>query len=414
MDDFAARLRGLMAERGLSGRALARQMPCDPALISRFINARQQPSAEMAARLDEVLETGGELAGLLDRRGVLKLGLAVTLTPQALRVALAEAAGEAVEFTQAASATAVGAGTFAHLGAVVAELDQSYPRQAPGGLFPVARTYRAQVQRLISGPCTLAQKRDLYVYAAWFSELLAWLSHDLGAPLAAHAWAADCFEHARQAGHGELCGWAADAMASIALYARQPAHAVETALAGLAHVPAGHPLTVRLRTQAARGHARLGQRDACETLIADAEQEYSRLPAQQSVRAGDGGLLAAFAVTAYPTSCYVWLGDFIKAATYGRRALEIYESASADERSPSREAIARVDLALALAGQGQPGEAAELGCQALGSPRLTGSVLSRARDLDAALAARYPGQEDAARFHARCQTATSGHRQISA
>ena len=91
-------------------------------------------------------------------------------------------------------------------------------------------------------------------------------------------------------------------------------------------------------------------------------------------RAGGGSLLAAFAVTAYPASCHVWLGDFAKAASYGRRAIEVHESASPEERSPSREAIARVDLAIAVAGQGEPGEAAELGCQALGSPRLTGSV----------------------------------------
>jgi hypothetical protein len=285
--------------------------------------------------------------------------------------------------------------------------------QPPGSLFPVARAYRAQVQRLIGGPCTLAQRRDLYVYAAWFSEVLAWTSQDLGAPLAAHAWAVDCFEHARQAGHGELCGWAADAMASIALYSRQPARAVEAALAGLAWVPAGHPLGVRLRAQAARGHAKLGQRGACETLLAETEREYARLPARSSVRAAGGGLLAAFAATAYPASCYVWLGDFAKAADYGRRALEVHESASAGDRSPSREAIARVDLALALAGQGEPGEAAELGCQALGSPRLTGSVLSRARDLDAALSARYPGQADAARFHAQYQAATAQPREIT-
>lgn len=414
MDDFAEQLRALMAGRGLSGRALARKVPCDPALISRFVNSKQQPSAEMAQRLDDVLEAGGALVAVLDRRGVLKLGVAVSLSPQALRLALAEAAGEAVEFTQAASATAVGAGTFAHLDAVVAELDRSYPVQAPAGLFPIARSYRAQVQRLISGPCTLGQKRDLYVYAAWFSEMLAWLNHDLGEPLAAHAWAVDCFEHARQAGHGELCGWAADAMASIALYSRQPARAIEAASAGLRWVPGGHTLGVRLRAQAARGHARLGERDACETLIGEAEREYACLPARSTGRTAGGSLLAAFAVTAYPASCYVWMGDFAKAAGYGRRALEVHQSAAAEDRSPSREAIARVDLALSLAGQGEPGEAVELGCQALASPRLTGSVLSRARDLDAALAARFPGQQDTARFRAQYASATAAHRAITA
>ncbi len=414
MDDFAGQLGALMAERGLGVRALARKVPCDPSLISRFVNGRQQPSPDMAQHLDDALEAGGGLTACLDRREVLRLGLALSLTPQALGAALAESAGEAMEFTQAASTTAVGAGTFAHLDTVVAELDRSYPVQPPAGLFPVARAYRAQVQRLISGPATLTQRHELYVYAAWFSEALAWLSHDLGAPLAAHAWAVDCFEHARQAGHGELCGWAADAMASIALYSGRPSRAIEAAVAGLARVPDRHPLGVRLRAQAARGHARLGEGDGCETLIAEAEREYGRLPGRPPLRPAGSALLSDFAVTAYPASCYVWLGDFAKAAGYGRRAVEVHESVTPAQRSPSREAIARIDLALAMAGQGDPGEAAELGCQALRSPRLTGSVLGRARDLDSALAARYPGQADASRFRAQYQSAAERHCEIKA
>jgi len=53
MDDFAGRLREVMAGRGLGVRALARRMPCDPAPISRFSYGRQQPSPEMASRLDD-------------------------------------------------------------------------------------------------------------------------------------------------------------------------------------------------------------------------------------------------------------------------------------------------------------------------------------------------------------------------
>lgn len=375
MDEFAERLRALMAERGFGVRALARTVPCDPALISRFANGEQSPSAQMARHLDEVLAAGGELIASLGRRDALKLGLAVSLTPGALRCALAEAAGEALEFTRSASATTVGAGTFAHLDEVIAALGRSYPVQAPGALFPVVRSYRAQVQRFIDGPCTLSQKRELYVHTAWLSETMAWLSHDLGAPLAAHARAVDCLEHAR---------------------------------------PAAHPLGVRLRTQAARGHARLGERDACQALIDEAERRYERMPGSTAIRGGGGSLLAAFAVTAYSASCWVWLGDFAKAAGYARRAVEVHESASAAERSPTREAIARVDLAIAVAGQGGPGEAAELGCQALDSPRLTGSVLSRARDLHAVLAHRYPGQEEAARFRARYEHATACRQDVAA
>ncbi len=64
MGSFAEALTALMAERGVSGSALARQVPCDRALISRYLSGRQQPSRRMACRVDEVLCAGGKLASL--------------------------------------------------------------------------------------------------------------------------------------------------------------------------------------------------------------------------------------------------------------------------------------------------------------------------------------------------------------
>jgi transcriptional regulator with XRE-family HTH domain len=415
MTGFGNELCRLLEERGMSLREAARRAPCDSGYLSKVAHGTRRPSDELAGRLDRMLGAEGTLAALAaTRRDVLKLGLAAPLTPEALRLVLAESAGDAMEFTAEASATAVGKSTFAQLDAVADGLDRAYSAQAPAGLFPLARHYRARVQRLAAGPCTLAEKRELYVYAARLSEILAWLAHDLGNPLAAHAWAVDCFEHADQAGHGELCGWATDAMASVALYAGRPRRVIEAAMAGLARVPAGHVLAVRLQAQAARGHARLGERDACMALIAAAEGNSARPPAQQGEQAPGDALLAAFAVTSYPASCHVWLGDFAAAVAYARRAVEVHESSQGSGSSPSREAIARIDLAIALAGQGEPGEAAALGCQALGSPRMVDSVRARACDLDTILAARYPGQVDAAVFRARYAQMAAAHRGITA
>jgi transcriptional regulator with XRE-family HTH domain len=65
---FAEALRALMDERGISGHALARQVPCNPAYVSRLANGKQQPSRQMARRLDKVLDAGGELAALAPPR----------------------------------------------------------------------------------------------------------------------------------------------------------------------------------------------------------------------------------------------------------------------------------------------------------------------------------------------------------
>lgn len=400
MTSFAAQLRTFMDARGVSGNEVARQVPCDAALVSRYVNGRQHPSAKMAARLDDILGAGGRLAGLAEdasRRDALRL--ASSATPEALGRVLDGAVTEAMEFTRLTGVTGVGRGVLDHLDTAIAGISDAYCTQAPADVFPVARAYRSRVAHLAAGPCTLRETTALYVCAAWLSELLAWLAHDLGHQAAAAAYAIDSFEHADQAGHGELCAWAADAMSSIAMYAGHAGRAAETARRGIASAPAGHPLGVRLRCQAARAHARLGQREECEQSLRDAAELHDRLPARAPMRFGtDTGVLAGYAITAYPASCFVWLGDYRQAEAYGRRALTAHSAAPAGSRSPTREAIARIDLAIAVTALGEPDEGSALGVAALNSQRVTESVRSRAGDLQAVLAARYPDHPDATGF----------------
>ena len=208
-----------------------------------------------------------------------------------------------MEFTRRVGATGIGSGTFDHLELVIADLGSSYSRELPAEQFAVTRTYRVQVQDLIEGRHTLKQERELYIYAAWLDELLAWMAHDLGNPIAAHAYAIDCFEHADQAGHNELCAWAIDAMASIAMYSNRPDRAVKAAYRGINKAADDHPLAVRLRAQAARAHARQGQRLECEALFVEANELYDRLPSAPPLHYGvDTIALADYALTSYPAS----------------------------------------------------------------------------------------------------------------
>lgn len=79
MDDFAGALRALMAERGISGSALARLVPCDRALICRYRSGKQPASQRMAQLIDDALGAGGTLGALVkpppNRRAVLAGGL---------------------------------------------------------------------------------------------------------------------------------------------------------------------------------------------------------------------------------------------------------------------------------------------------------------------------------------------------
>ncbi|MGO9221942.1 MAG: helix-turn-helix domain-containing protein [Streptosporangiaceae bacterium] len=77
MDDFATALHELMTERGVSVREMARRVPCDKALISRYCSGKQRPSLKLAKRCDDLLGAGGDLMALAEpsRRTVLAGGL---------------------------------------------------------------------------------------------------------------------------------------------------------------------------------------------------------------------------------------------------------------------------------------------------------------------------------------------------
>jgi transcriptional regulator with XRE-family HTH domain len=61
---FGEKLTALMNERGLSLRALARRVPCDHSHLSKLAHGDNGASEQLAARLDHVLDAGGELAAL--------------------------------------------------------------------------------------------------------------------------------------------------------------------------------------------------------------------------------------------------------------------------------------------------------------------------------------------------------------
>jgi hypothetical protein len=87
------------------------------------------------------------------------------------------------------------------------------------------------------------------------------------------------------------------------------------------------------------------------------------------------------------------------ARDHAEAALVVHESVPSASKSPSREAIARLDLATAIAQLGSPDEAVVLGSQALTSTRVVTSVLLRAGDLTKVLVNRYPKLACVREFH---------------
>jgi transcriptional regulator with XRE-family HTH domain len=67
---FAAALRRLRTERGMSLRDLARASFIGKSTVSELENGRMRPSADMATHLDDILEAGGVLAAMVIQSAV--------------------------------------------------------------------------------------------------------------------------------------------------------------------------------------------------------------------------------------------------------------------------------------------------------------------------------------------------------
>ncbi|MFE4360603.1 MULTISPECIES: tetratricopeptide repeat protein [Streptomycetaceae] len=342
-----------------------------------------------------------EVAATKRRTALMLTGLTIAAPTSAAQV-LDQAAAEAMEFTRQAEASSLGVGSLDHLELAVTDFNDAYSVMPPQQVFAETLDYRRKVDALLKAKHTHEQGRELLAYAGWLSELLAWLAHDLGSPRAGLAFANDAFVHGRQAGHGELCGWAMDAAASINLYEHRPDRALAAARQGLTQAPATHPLAVRLHAQAARASAADGDPEGFVSSLRAAQDAHQFLPARIPRRFGLDPLpLADYALTSYPATACILLGKAEDARRHAEHALSVYESAPAASRSPSREAIARIDLALAHAQLGDPDNAVALGNQALDSERVVDSVRARATDLTGYLARRYPRHGAVGELHER-------------
>lgn len=330
------------------------------------------------------------------RRTALGLGLIGALNPAALADILGESAAEALEFTRRRTMSSVGAGTLDHLEAVVIELDRASRWRPAAELFPIVRAYRQRIEQLIDGKHTFAEARELYVRAADLSVLLSRLAHDLGSHLAAEAYGIDSYRHAELAGHDEACAWAGGALASWLALAGQADKTIAAAERGLSRAPRNGPIAAQLHAKAARGYALQGHQTACAEHLVKAKNLCERLPDQSHSQVSkEACARTPYVVAGYAADCHNRLGDYQAAEREARNGLAV------DAWSPGDADVNRIRLGIALTNLGSPDEAVEHGKQALARPRFLGGVLSRARQLDAALMSRYPAEPCAQDFRER-------------
>jgi transcriptional regulator with XRE-family HTH domain len=373
MDGFAPVLRALMAERGLTVAGLARHVPCDKALISRYRSGRQEPSQRMAQRIDDTLGAAGRLAAFAS-------GPAAIAPDDDADDEIA-----ALELARRAAASDVGTATVERLEHAVDMLAIAYPGTPPAVLLPRVRRHLGYVTGLVGSRSTLAEHGRLLVTGGWLSLLAATCSIDLGMFDAAAAHLATAGQLARETGHAELAAWCLETRAWQVLTAGDYRQAAAISQAAQRLAPDGSSAQVQATAQEGRAWARIGDSRATyaalrrvEALVSplpmpqDPEHHYRYDPAKQQ---------------AYVATTLSWAGD-PAAEGYARQVLARLESFADGPPRPRRAASARLDLALTLTRTGQLDEAASTALDAVTSRLLVPSNYWRAEEVIGAVAAR--------------------------
>jgi transcriptional regulator with XRE-family HTH domain len=363
----------LMDERGISANALAAQVPCDKALISRYRNGRQHPSPRMAHRIDEALGAAGQLAALAG---------------EALVDGDDDGSGDeigALELARRAAATDVGTATVERLEQAVDSLAIAYPGIAPVALLKRVRAHLGYVTTLLEARKTLSEHRRLLTAGSWLSLLAATCMTDLGHREGASAHLTTAVELAREAGHPELLAWCLETRAWQVLTDGDYRQAKTISQAAQRVAPTNSSAFIQATAQEGRAWARLGGNRETYDALARVEALVSPLPMpdhpEHHYRYDPAKSEAYLATT------LSWIGD-PSAESHARQVLARLESPPDGPPRPRRAASARLDLALTLATTGRLDEAAGIALDAVTSRLLVPSNYWRAEEVITAVATR--------------------------
>jgi len=295
---------------------------------------------------------------------------------------------EAIELIRRAEVSDVGTATMAAIDTGADLLCRSYTSTPPAELLIPLRAYRGYTVGLLDGRTTLAQRRKLTVTAGWLSLLAAICQIDLHQYRAAALNLEAARSMAVEADEPQLVAWVLETQAWQALTDGHYRDSLALCQAGRDLVPVGTSAHVQLTVQEARALARLGLPTDTHRRLDAAAGSLDRMPRPEHPE--HHFQFDPRKLVGYTATTLAWLGDDHDAAEEAARlAVDQYDVQSIDGRWARRLALARIDLALVLAGADQPDEAVHLTGLALDSRRMVTSNLWRLAEVDRQLSSRY-------------------------
>jgi tetratricopeptide (TPR) repeat protein len=315
--------------------------------------------AEFGHSIGELLAPAGEPRAQV-------VAIAAPLVPVDIHRLVTDSARESSQFAQWADSLGVGDLALTTLWLRVQELASGYVHAAMVPVFRSLEALRDELFDLLREP-EPGQARDLYLLTGLVCGMLAHASGNLGEFKAAHVQMCTALVCARKAGHPTLSAWVLGVRALQCEWNGHPAESLTytaRAHAYLADEYEASSVGVWIDAIEARACARLGRPEDATRALNRAIDLRDRLPGSDDLNDLDeiGGILTFPQAKQlyYAGTAYRRIGEMEEAETSSTAAIEAYVSGPVELRSYGDEAIARIDLVIAHAGEPDLEAAAEV------------------------------------------------------
>lgn len=300
---------------------------------------------------------------------------------------LADSGTETLEIVARVRASDVDDATLDALRVTVDRLCSDYPHASSEALRVEGQQWLRRLTGLLEGRLTLRQHREVLTLAGWLALLVGCVENDMGQAGRAESTRRAALSLGTEAGHAEISGWAHEMTAWFALTRGDLPGVVAASDTGRA-VAGNVGVSVQLAGQTAKAWARMGDRRRAELALDQGRVLLEGLPHPENL--DHHFVVDPAKFDFYSMDCYRLLGDDRLAETYAEEVLRLGVDRDGTERSPMRNAEARITLGVVSARQGELELAVAHGRRALAGPRRSlPSLLMASRELGGALRERF-------------------------
>jgi tetratricopeptide (TPR) repeat protein len=296
-------------------------------------------------------------------------------------------------------ASSIDQATLDGLSITVDRLCSEYPYMQSDALLFEGRQWLRRITAVLDQRLTLKQHQEVLTLAGWLALLVGCVEYDTTDRAAAEATRKEALSLAHEAGAGDIAAWAHEMKAWFALTRGDYRGVIAASEQGQALAPNSN-VSVQLAAQKAKAWARIGDRRQVEVALDQGRELLERLPHPDNLDnhfAVDPAKWTFYSMDAYrlmPGETEQRLAE-----TYATEVLRSGTDAGGVERSPMRNAEARVTLGVVSARQGDLEQAISYGRRAFqGDRKSLPSLLMVSHELAAILSERFSREPDAAEY----------------